>query len=83
MDTTVGGSGTPSKKRRTALIVGIVVVIVVIAAVAVTLAYLPHKTIPTISAVLLFLGGVPLPPTVVSIHDYEVPYLKCLPNQTC
>ncbi|MCW6157963.1 MAG: extracellular solute-binding protein [Thermoplasmatales archaeon] len=53
MDTTVGGSGTPSKKRRTALIVGIVVVIVVIAAVAVTLAYLPHKTIPSASKVTI------------------------------
>ncbi len=53
MDTTVGGSGTPPKKRRTALIVGIVVVIVVIAAVAVTLAYLPHKTTPSASKVTI------------------------------
>ena len=53
MDTTVGGSGTPSKKRRTALIVGIVVVIVVIAAVAVTLAYLPHKPTPSASKVTI------------------------------
>lgn len=46
MSTTVGGSGTPPKGRRTALIVGIVVVIVVIAAIVVSIPYLNHKSSP-------------------------------------
>ena len=53
MSTTVGSSGTPPKKGRTALIVGIVVVIVVIAAVAVTLAYQPHRTTSPASKVTI------------------------------
>ncbi len=53
MSTTVGSSGTPPKKGRTALIVGIVVVIVVIAAVAVTIVYLPHRTTSPASKVTI------------------------------